>query len=229
MQDDRCGQRRIAAMVVSAGRCQLAIPESLRSRERTRTSNQTVICRDTSEPGLASLIYRRSGRGSCTRCSVFLRVDRSFRPFRAFSYRAGVLNAQSWRLIIVWLEVRVLPAPPRSRHQTEISRFFMKSPELAGIRARILSLQAVDWISGAVLGPLSLPCKIAFPHGRGRCWWRLGTFASARRRYSRSARPHSSHADALPPPHRHTPVPRGRYELHDGTGETLLRLDFCNG
>jgi hypothetical protein len=42
-------------------------------------------CRDTSEPGLAALIYRRSGRGSCTRCSVFLRADRSFRPFRAFS------------------------------------------------------------------------------------------------------------------------------------------------
>jgi hypothetical protein len=51
---------------------------------RTRTSNQTVIARDTSEPGLASLLYRRSGRGS-TRCSVFLRADRSFRPFRAFS------------------------------------------------------------------------------------------------------------------------------------------------
>jgi hypothetical protein len=48
-----------------------------------------------------------------------------------------------------------------------VSRFFVKSPELAGIRARILSLQAVDWISGVVLGPLSLPCKIAFPHGRG--------------------------------------------------------------
>jgi hypothetical protein len=28
--------------------------------------------------------------------------------------RAGVLNAQSWRLIIVWFEVRVLPAAPRS-------------------------------------------------------------------------------------------------------------------
>jgi hypothetical protein len=36
--------------------------------------------------------------------------------------RAGPLNAQSWRLIIVWLEVRVLPAPPRSLVQTEISR-----------------------------------------------------------------------------------------------------------
>jgi hypothetical protein len=71
-------------------------------------------------------------------------------------------------LITAWLEVRVLSAPPRSRHQTEISRFFMKTPELAGIRARILSLQAADWISGVVLGPLSLPCKITFPHGEGR-------------------------------------------------------------
>ena len=71
--------------------------------------------------------------------------------------RAGLLNAQSWRLIIVWLEVRVLPAPPRSLTrvsaitvwlevrvlpapprsptQTEISRFSANSPELAGILA----------------------------------------------------------------------------------------------
>jgi hypothetical protein len=49
-----------------------------------------------------------------------------------------------WQLITAWLEVRVLSAPLRSRHQTEIFRFFIKSPELAGIRARILSLQAVD-------------------------------------------------------------------------------------
>jgi 7,8-dihydropterin-6-yl-methyl-4-(beta-D-ribofuranosyl)aminobenzene 5'-phosphate synthase len=47
--------------------------------------------------------------------------------------RAGVLNAQSWRLIIVWLEVRVLPAPPRSLAQTEISRFIANRRELAGI------------------------------------------------------------------------------------------------
>ena len=47
--------------------------------------------------------------------------------------------------------------------QTEISWFFMKSPELAGIRARTLSLQAVDWISAVVLGPLSLPAKSRFP------------------------------------------------------------------
>jgi hypothetical protein len=58
--------------------------------------------------------------------------------------RAVLLNAQSWRLIIVWLEVRVLPAPPRSFVQTEISRLVANSPELAGIRVRILSLQSAD-------------------------------------------------------------------------------------
>jgi hypothetical protein len=46
-----------------------------------------LLPRHASEPGLASLIYRRSGRGSCTRCSVFLRADRSFRPFWAFISR----------------------------------------------------------------------------------------------------------------------------------------------
>jgi hypothetical protein len=62
-----------------------------------------------------------------------------------------------------WLEVRVLPAPPRSLTQTEISRFSANSPELAGILARVLSPQSVDWISRALSGPLSLPRKIAFP------------------------------------------------------------------
>jgi hypothetical protein len=68
-----------------------------------------------------------------------------------------------WRLITAWLEVRVFSAPPRSLAQTEISRLVANSPELAGIRAPILSLQAVDWISRVVLALLSLPRKIAFP------------------------------------------------------------------
>jgi hypothetical protein len=63
--------------------------------------------------------------------------------------------------------VRILPAPPRSPTQTEISRFSANSPELAGILARVLSPQSVDWISRALSGPLSLPPKIAFPKGRG--------------------------------------------------------------
>ena len=82
-------------------------------------------------------------------------------------------------MIIVWLEVRVLPAPPRSLKQTEISPFGVKSPELAGIRARILSLQTVNWTSRALSGPLSLPPKIAFPAGRDLCWWRLGSNAGS--------------------------------------------------
>jgi hypothetical protein len=49
--------------------------------------------------------------------------------------------------ITAWLEVRVLSTPPRSLTQTEISRLVANSPELSGIRARILSLQAVDWRS----------------------------------------------------------------------------------
>jgi hypothetical protein len=38
------------------------------------------------------------------------------------------------------------------------------------IRARILSLHAVDWISGAVSASLSLLRKIAFPDSGDRCW-----------------------------------------------------------
>jgi hypothetical protein len=73
-----------------------------------------------------------------------------------------MLLAPYW-LITAWLEVRVLPGPPRSPEQTGISRFSANRPELAAICARILSLQSADWISRAVLVPLSLPRKIAFP------------------------------------------------------------------
>jgi hypothetical protein len=86
---------------------------------------------------------------------------------RGFSANAPeLLNARSRRLIIVWLEVRVLPAPPRSPAQTGISRFSANRPELAAIRAHILSLQSADWIEGSVSGSLSLPWKIAFPDGK---------------------------------------------------------------
>ena len=73
--------------------------------------------------------------------------------------------ASELRLIIVWLEVRVLSAPPRSPAQTGISRFSANRPELAAICARILSLQSADWIAGTVSRSLSLPWKIAFPDG----------------------------------------------------------------
>jgi len=66
-------------------------------------------------------------------------------------------------LITAWLEVRVLPGPPRILTQTEISRFIAKCPDLAGIRARILSLRIVDWITGAVRRLCLCPAKSRFP------------------------------------------------------------------
>jgi hypothetical protein len=42
---------------------------------------------------------------------------------------------RAWRLIIVWLEVRVLPAPPHSLAQ-EISRLLANSSELARLCAK---------------------------------------------------------------------------------------------
>jgi hypothetical protein len=47
--------------------------------------------------------------------------------------------------------------------QTEISRLVANSPALAGIRARILSLQAIGRTSGVVSAHLSLPVKSRFP------------------------------------------------------------------
>jgi Nitrogen regulatory protein P-II len=72
-------------------------------------------------------------------------------------------HAQSWRLIIVWLEVRVLPTPPRSLAQTEISRLVANSPELAGIRQHILSLRSVYWKSGAIWRLCLCLAKSRFP------------------------------------------------------------------
>jgi hypothetical protein len=63
------------------------------------------------------------------------------------------------------LEVRVLPAPPRSPAQTGISWFSANRPELGAICARILSPQSAAWIAGTASGSLSLPWKIAFPGG----------------------------------------------------------------
>jgi hypothetical protein len=57
--------------------------------------------------------------------------------------------------------------------------FIAKCPELAGIRARILSLRTVDWMTSAVLAPLSLACDIAFPDGKDWRWRRLGSNAGS--------------------------------------------------
>jgi hypothetical protein len=64
--------------------------------------------------------------------------------------------------------VRVLPAPPRSRRLTEITRLLAKSPELAGLPAGAWSLRAAKWIPTAISAPLSLASKFRFPEPRPR-------------------------------------------------------------
>src|SRR6478735_2138654 len=70
------------------------------------------------------------------------------------------------RLITVWLEVRILPGPPRSPSNLQISRRRPKSPQLA---------RSCDWVSvsaetvsglKAILGGLSLGRGIPFPRCR---------------------------------------------------------------
>src|SRR5258708_20464926 len=45
------------------------------------------------------------------------------------------LNGWSRPLITVWLEVRILPGPPRSPMRTDVSRSLRNSPQFAGIFA----------------------------------------------------------------------------------------------
>jgi hypothetical protein len=89
-------------------------------------------------------------------------------------------NRQSRRLIMIWLEVRILPGPPRILSNREISRRRPRSPQLAGF-CGCVSVSA-DTVSGlkAILGRLSLGRGIPFPrcrsiwpaqpdHGAGAC------------------------------------------------------------
>jgi hypothetical protein len=62
-----------------------------------------------------------------------------------------------------WHAVRVLSTPPRSPIQTEISRFFMKSPQLARIRARICLCRLSIGFQGSFRGLCLCPAKSPFP------------------------------------------------------------------
>ena len=64
--------------------------------------------------------------------------------------------------IIVWLEVRVLPAPPRSLAQTEISPFIANSAELAGFRVRFPPPWSVEEIETAFVVKDSTRQKLAY-------------------------------------------------------------------
>ena len=74
--------------------------------------------------------------------------------------RAGVLNAQSWRLIIVWLEVRVLP------NAFAIERRFPELPvndrDVAGLCESGRSQQSIIGASGRFCPHLSLLAKSRF-------------------------------------------------------------------
>ena len=128
----------------------LIIDYTARTTERTRRpgcrSRDHQIARSHRSAGLEGTAISSPPQ----RCWALLRATVDHRLLEVCEWRfsglsanrAGVLNAQSWRLITAWLEVRVLPAPPRTPAQTEISQFSANSPELAAIRARIVSLQS---------------------------------------------------------------------------------------
>jgi hypothetical protein len=120
-----------------------------------------------------------------------------------------------------------LPAPPRSLTQTEISRFSANSPELAGIRAGIQSLQAIGRTSGVVSAPLSLPRKIAFPDSRNGSWQRLGSNAGSVRgrmehfTFSAAVRPPGCVLIAIEVAASQYVIGSGRYDSH-AFGTALL-------
>jgi hypothetical protein len=96
--------------------------------------------------------YKRAVGGQCLELAADNRLVGSSSP-----------PSLRWRLIMAWLEVRVLSAPPRSLAQTEISRLVANSPELAGIRPHILSLRSVYWKSGAIWRLCLCLAKSHFP------------------------------------------------------------------
>jgi hypothetical protein len=64
---------------------------------------------------------------------------------------------------MVWLEVRILPGPPRSHPLDEISWLLPNGPELAGSAVRILVSAETNDGHRAVLADLSLAQKSRFP------------------------------------------------------------------
>ena len=75
-------------------------------------------------------------------------------------------GGQSRWLITVWLEVRVLPSPPRSLPNREISQRLPTSPQLAGFCGCVwVSAETVSGLN-AILGVVSLGRGISFPRCR---------------------------------------------------------------
>jgi hypothetical protein len=70
--------------------------------------------------------------------------------------------------ITVWFEVRVLPAPPRSLVQAEISRLVANSPELAGIRVRSFAIRRCQFANDVLIWPSCLSVTDLCSKRRGR-------------------------------------------------------------
>jgi hypothetical protein len=75
---------------------------------------------------------------------------------------------------MVWLEVRVLPGPPRSLAFAEISWRLANNRELAGSAARVRVSAATNDSEQAFSAELSLGSEFRFPareHAVGRDWF----------------------------------------------------------
>jgi hypothetical protein len=66
-------------------------------------------------------------------------------------------------LITVWLEVRVLPGPPRTLSNLGISRFALKGPELGGFAVGGVVSAETDFGVEEISGELSLALKSGCP------------------------------------------------------------------
>src|SRR5262249_30074690 len=107
-------------------------------------------------------------------CQSFLRLFLML----FFVHRIRKCRPLQTLFLTVWLEVRVLPAPPCSPTLTEISRGLTSTRGFAGRRAGLQSLQGRRTASEAVRGLLSLAIQKPFPRSVGRSGQRLGSHAT---------------------------------------------------
>src|SRR5262249_16065902 len=77
--------------------------------------------------------------------------------------------------ITVWFAVRVLPGPPRTRSNREISSRLPKGPQLAGSDVGVsVSVETFSRLE-AIFGELCLALGIPFPGNGDRCQQRRGS------------------------------------------------------
>jgi hypothetical protein len=108
---------------------------------------------------------------------------------RDFLVSAELRRFPAWCECMVWLEVRVLPAPPRSLSFAEISSRLANSRELAGSAARVRVSAETNYSEQAFSTELSLGSEFRFPALKiPISWRRRQREASIRRSFSVSRR-----------------------------------------